>query len=137
MRKKILKLLYRSFDAPLGRKARERLERSLAADPELRRTREDLLALRRDAAAARTGAFRPGFAERTLARARSEGLIGGAAPGLFPMFAGLARRFAVVGLIMVIAAVSYLLISGELIPRDSVYYVSSLSLDRILDLPLF
>jgi hypothetical protein len=136
-KKKVLKLLYRSLDAPLGRKDQERLQRGLSADPELRRTREGLLALRRDVAGARTGAFRPGFVERTMARARSEGLVGGADPGFLPVIAGMAPRFAVAALILVVAAASYLLISGEIIPRDAVYYVSNLSLDRILTLSIF
>ncbi|GEM_PF-1247270 len=138
MKKKILKLLDRSLDAPLGPRDRERLDRALAAWPELERTRENLLALRRDLAGARTASFRPEFAERTLARARSEGLFGaGAEPGFLPVVAGLARRAALAGLILVVAVASYVLISGELIPRDAVYYVSNLSLDRILELPLF
>lgn len=138
-KKKVLKLLDRSLDAPLGPDDAERLERALAADPELRRVREELLGLRRGLADGRTASFRPGFAERALARARSEGLVGGASdPGLMPVAAGLARRFALAGLLLlVVAAAAYILIGGELVPREAVYYVSGYSLDRILAFAAF
>lgn len=59
MRKKILKMLYRSLDSPLGKRDGERLDRALMSDAGLRQLRDDLLALRRDIADSGTRSFRP------------------------------------------------------------------------------
>jgi hypothetical protein len=137
MRKKILKLLFRSLDEPLGKKDRELLARHLEGSAELRRAREDLLALRRDIAASGTASFRPGFAERTMARARALGLPGRAENGFIPALLAMAKRFAVVGVILLVIVVSYFLINRDLIPEGAAYYLSDLSLTRILQFPVF
>jgi hypothetical protein len=137
MKKKVLKLLYRSLDAPLGERRRARLERVLAADPALRQVRDEALALRARLAGAAQDSFRPGFAERTLARARAEGSIGARDPGFLQAFMGVARRLAVAGVLVAVLAVTYLLIKGDLLPRDAAYYISDLSLSRILQFPVF
>jgi hypothetical protein len=137
MRKKILKLLYRSLDSPLGKKDRGRLDRTLEADPELARLKDDLLAMRRDVANSGARAFRPGFAGRTMARLRAVGILGGAETGFLQVFLGLTERLVIVGAIVVVAVVAYVFANGELIPRDAVYYVSDLSLARILQFPVF
>ena len=137
MRKKILKLLYRSLDGPLGKRDAALLERHLAASAELRKTREDLLALRRDVASTRTAAFRPGFADRTLARMRAEAAAAKAEFGFIPAFLAVARRFAVVGLVLLAVVVSYFLVQREIMPAGAVYYLSDVSLTRIIQFPVF
>jgi hypothetical protein len=137
MRKKILKLLYRSLDSPPGKRDSERLDRTLRSDAGLRKLRDDLLAMRRDIAASGTRSFRPGFAGRTLARMRAAVLPGKAEAGFVPVFLALAKRFAVIGAIGIVVFLAYALVNGDLIPRDAVYYISDLSLTRILQFPVF
>lgn len=80
MDKRILELLYRSLDGDLTRDERTTLEAALADSPELRKEREELLALRGHLKAGAAESFGPFFAERVMGAIRSarEEDIGGA-----------------------------------------------------------
>lgn len=137
MRRKTVKLLYRSLEVPLGKRAGDRLARHLEESPELRAIRENLLSLRRRVADSRVSAFRPGFVERTLALARS-GAPGGAAQESFAEAClVLFRPFAVAALLLLAVGVCQALLRGDIIPKDALYYASDLSLTHILQLTHF
>jgi anti-sigma factor RsiW len=72
MEERILELLYRSFDGELDPGERAELEAALAGSPELRRERDELLAMRGKVASSASGSFGPFFAERVMRNIREE-----------------------------------------------------------------
>jgi len=137
--RKVLKLLYRSFDAELTEKQRLRLEAALAVSAEFRREKDRILALRKAIAHSPGRAFRPGFANRTLARVRlrSGRPTGSAADLFFENFKIVFRRIALVSAVLLVALAAYSLTHRDLIPKDAVYYASDVAFGRILQLPVF
>lgn len=131
------KLLYRSFDSELTKKQKRRLEAALADSKELRRERDRILDLRKAIAAGSRRGFRPGFADRTLARARSARPTPGGADLLFESFKGVFRRIAAVSVLLLIALAAYSLTHRDLLPREAIYYASDVVFGRILQLPVF
>lgn len=137
MRRRILKLLARSFEAPLKVGDRRRLERALAASPDLRARREAMEALRRKVADTTLPGFAPGFADRVLDR-----LAARRKPGrdqdVFPaVFHTLFQRFVVVAVLLLIILISYNLSDGGLLPKNEVFFISDMTFGRLLELPLF
>jgi anti-sigma factor RsiW len=137
MNKKILKLLHRFLDEELGPKDREKLARHLEASAELRRTRDELLAFRRGIAEAGGAAFRPGFADRTVARLRATEKRVAAEARFIDIFPAVFKRFAVVAGMVLLAVMVYNAVHRDMIPAGAVYYISDLSLSHILRLPVF
>lgn len=135
-RKKV-ELLYRSFDSELTEKQRRRLEAALADSAELRGEKDRILDLRKAIAESSGRSFRPGFADRTLARAQSARPTPGAADLLFESFKGVFRRIAVVSVLLLVALAAYSLTHRDLVPREAVYYASDVAFGRILQLPVF
>ena len=137
MNKKILKLLYRSLDTELRPKDAGKLARHLGSSEELRRTRDELSALRRGIAEAGAAAFRPGFADRTVARLRATGNRVAVEARVFDIFPAVFKRFAVVAGMVLLAVMVYNAVHRDMIPAGAVYYISDLSLSHILRLPVF
>lgn len=135
--RKILKLLYRSLDAELTEKQRRRLEAELAGSEEFRRERDRILALRKAIAESPGRTFRPGFANRTLARVRSDRPTTSAADLFFENFKSVFQRIAVVSAVLLLALAAYSLTHRDLVPKDAVYYASDVAFGRILQLPVF
>ena len=137
MRRKILKLLDRSFEVPLKERDRRRLDRALEASPELRALREAQEALRRKIAAAAAGGFRPGFADRVLERLVSGSGALSAADISSAALQAVFKRFVIVAGLVFLILLSFNLISGELIPRSEVPYYADETLSQLARLPLF
>jgi hypothetical protein len=135
--RKILKLLYRSLDAELTEKQTRRLEAELAGSEEFRRERDRILALRKAIAESPGRTFRPGFANRTLARVRSDRPTTSAADLFFENFKSVFQRIAVVSAVLLLALAAYSLTHRDLVPKDAVYYASDVAFGRILQLPVF
>lgn len=66
MNKKILKILYKSFDSELSDREKKILEKSLEQSEELRRERQKILEMRQHLGNAPELKFRPFFAQRTV-----------------------------------------------------------------------
>jgi anti-sigma factor RsiW len=137
MDKRILKLLYRSLDAPLKKKQEERLRRALAESTELRRRQAEITALRGALADGSPRSFRPGFADRALERIRSARESPDRLEALARAYAVAFRRIVIAGLIVLAVLVSYNLASGDLLPRDAIFYASNLAVGRLLRVPMF
>ena len=71
MNKKILKLLYRSFDDDLSLEDHHRLDDALAKSAELRAEKERLLAMRAMVSDSGANSFQPFFAEKVMRRIRN------------------------------------------------------------------
>ena len=137
MGKRILKLVYRSLDAPLKRKEQERLRRALAASGDLRRQRDEIIALRQAVADGAARSFRPEFADRTLDRLRSGPAREDRLAALLRAYAAAFKPVAIAGLVILAVLVSYNLANRELMPRDAIFYASDLAVDKLLHLPVF
>lgn len=136
MRKRVLKLVDRSFEVPLRDKDRRRLDRALAISAELRDRRDATAALRRDAAAQATGAFRPGFADRVLVRLASARDQQKSLEAFFAAFRTVFKRFVIVAAFALIVLLSFNLAAGSFLSKDEVFYVSDVTFARILELSL-
>jgi hypothetical protein len=66
MEERILDLLYRSLDEDLGQEERAELDAALAGSADLRRERDELLAMRGKVATSAAESFGPFFAERVM-----------------------------------------------------------------------
>jgi hypothetical protein len=137
MDKKILKLLYRSLDSSLKKGEAARLGRALAGSAELRRLESDLRAMRRALVEGSVRSFRPGFAGRAIERFRSSAELEDRSASLAGAYAAVFKRVAVAGLIVLAVLVSYNLASGDLLPRDAIFYASNLTVGKLLSVPIF
>jgi anti-sigma factor RsiW len=137
MDERTVDLLYRSFDAPLEAAEEERLAAALAGSPELRRLKDEIIAMRRAVAEGAVRSFRPGFADRTLARLRTGPAREDRLAALVRAYAAAFRPVAVVGLAVLAVLVLYSLANRELLPRDAIFYASDLAVDKLLHLPVF
>ena len=137
MENRIVKLLYRSFDAPLKKKEQERLDRALKESGELRRLKTDILGLRRGIAEVAPRAFEPGFAGRVIDRIRAGAKPADNAETLIGACLASFKRVTAVALAILAALVLYNLAHNDFLPKDQMFYVSDLTIGQILRLPVF
>jgi hypothetical protein len=138
MNKKILKLLYRSFDTELSEKDQKRLGDALEKSDELRMERDRALAHRQAIAKSATQSFKPFFAERVMGQIESLGQTKKNGFELFyETFKAMFQRFAIASAVALLVLVSYNLIKGDIIPQDEVIFASDTAMEEILDLPIF
>jgi anti-sigma factor RsiW len=115
MNKKVIDLLYRSFDAALTPEERVELDEALAKSPELREEKERITNMRSALSASAARSFRPFFAERVMHAITS---ASGQKNGLELFFKSLQfafRRVAVVGATAILILLAYNLVkSGDI-----------------------
>ena len=70
MKKKLIQLLYRSFDKNLSGKRKKQLEAALIQSTELKREKEQITAIRSAIASSAEKSFKPFFAERVMNRVK-------------------------------------------------------------------
>jgi anti-sigma factor RsiW len=96
MEERILELLHRSFDGELGPAERKELESALARSAELRRERDELLAVRGAVKSSAADSFSPFFAERVIRAVREEREGEAEGARFFESLLGTFRRVALV-----------------------------------------
>lgn len=136
MNKKIIKLLYRSFDDDLEEKERKKLEEALKKSEELRKERKKILSQRKAISESAAQSFKPFFAERVITRIDSLG----EKPGVETFYETLRsvfRPLAIAGAVAMAALILYNLGIGDILASDEVFYVSDSTFEEILQLPLF
>jgi hypothetical protein len=137
MHRRILKLLTRSMDVELAAPDLARLEAALKESEDLRRTRDELLAVRRAAADSAASGFSPGFADKVLAGTRLAVRRPQKADAVFDSFKTVFKPLAVASAILLVLLVTYSVTHGDLIPRGEIYYASDITLNKILQLSSF
>lgn len=137
MNKKILKLLYRSFDADLDEKEQNQLNEALKNSEELRKLKEHIAAQRQAVSTSASQSFKPFFAERVINRINSLSKQGNGLEAFYETLKLAFKRFALAAAIIMLALFSYNLIKGDILPSNEVYYASNATLEEILELPLF
>jgi anti-sigma factor RsiW len=137
MNKKILKLLYRSFDDGLSEKERKQLEEALEASTEIQREKEQIAAERQAISASAVQSFKPGFAERVMSRIQAMGEEENTLEAFYGTLKAVFRRLAVAAAVIMIALITINLIIGECLSAHKAFYISELTFEEVLQLPLF
>ena len=137
MNNKILKLLYRSFDEDLEEKEQKLLEEALKNSEELRREKDKILAQRQAVSQSAAKSFKPFFAERVMRQIGALGEKENTLENFYESFKAMFWRFATVGAVGLIALILYNLVTGSSLPLEEAFYVSDLTFEEILQMPLF
>jgi hypothetical protein len=137
MDKKILKLLYRSFDDELNEKERERLEKAMMESKELQREKEKILMQRQALAESETISFKPFFAERVMNQIEALGKKKNGFESFYETLLLMFRRFAIVGATILLLLLVYNLQTGDILSTEEIMFASDFTFEKILDLPLF
>ena len=137
MAKKILKLLYQSFDDELNPKEKERLDRALKESEELRKEKEQILAQRQALADSSVPGFKPLFPERVMSRIESPQKKKNGFESFHETILLMFRRFAIVGAAILLLLLIYNLQTGDILTTEEIMFASDFTFEEILDLPLF
>jgi hypothetical protein len=137
MDKRILKLLYRSLDSPLKKKDRQRLDKALEESEELRRHKLEIVSMRQAVADGALRSFRPQFAERVMGRIQFASSIKDSLNVQYETFRTVFKRFAVAALIILVVLISYNVAHSDWLPKDEIFYVSDMTINKILQTPVF
>lgn len=135
--KKVLKLLYKSFDTDLSKKKNLRLEKALDESKDLRDEKELILSRRESIKDGAEKVFRPYFADRVMAQIAAIGDKKDTQESFYDTLMYSFKRLAVVGALVMIALLFFNVIQGHIIPVDEVFFASDLTLEEILNLPIF
>jgi hypothetical protein len=137
MDKRILKLLYRSLDSPLKKKDKERLDKALEESDELRHHQIEILSMRRAVAESASRSFSPGFGERLLGRIQRSQNVKNGLNGQFRAYKTVFKPFAVATLAILVILIFYNISHDELLPKDKIFYVTDLTVEKLLQVPVF
>ena len=134
--KKILELLYRSFDRTLSEKQQKRLDEALKNSEELRREKNRAIKLRKSASDIAKLSFNPFFAERVLSRIETVQSKNGL-EAFYQSLKVVFRRVAVVGAVVMLVLLLYNFQIGDSLNSDEILYISDATVEEILDYSLF
>lgn len=137
MNKKILKLLYRSFDDDLNQEEKKQLKEALKNSEELRKEKEHILAQRQAVSQSVVRSFKPFFAQRVMKQIDALEEKENSLEIFYNSLKAMFWRFATVGAIGLIALILYNLGAGEGLSVKEAFYVSEITFEEILQLPLF
>lgn len=135
--KKIVRLLYRSFDTELKENEKRLVEKALENSEHLRRENERIKKQRRSLAENGARSFRPLFAERVMAHIAGIEKEAGSTESFYEALKVTFRRFAIAGAVAVLALIFFNVIKGDVLPMDEVFFASDIVLEEIINLPLF
>jgi len=136
MNKKILELLYLSFDSNLDEKEQKQLTEALKNSEELRKEKEQILDQRRTVSDSAERSFKPFFAERVMNRIDSISEKNGLEI-FYETLKSVFRRFAIVSAVIMIVLISYNLATRDSLSSEEIFYASDVTFEEILDLSLF
>lgn len=135
---KILRLLYRSFDDNLDETEQQKLAEALRNSGELREEKRQIEMQRNAILQSGSGlSFKPFFAERVMNRISGEEKKENYAEIFFEALFSLFKRVALIGAAACIAIIAYNLAKGESLKADDALYVSQVTYEEILEMPLF
>ena len=137
MNKKLLKLLYRSFDDDLKPKEQKQLAEAMEKSQELQKEKEHIIAQRRTISENAALSFQPFFAERVMAHLTSSGKKENGLAAWYNAFKAVFLRFAVVGLVIMLILVTYNLNIDDSLSSEEVFFSSDATYEELLQLPLF
>ncbi len=133
MNKKIVKLLYKSFDAPLSEKEKEILAKALKESDDLRREKEKIIAMREKLASAPVASFKPFFAERVLNRIREQKNSMSERMSIFDSLVAAFKPVAIAAIILLISIMFYNLKTTENYTLSGALGKEPLTLEQVVD----
>ena len=137
MDKKILKLLYRSFDDELNEKERKKLEEAMKESKELQKEREQILAQRHALAESSAPSFKPHFSNRVMDRIEMLGQKKNGFESFYETLLLMFRRFAIIVAAILLLLLIYNLQTGDILSTNEIMFASDFTFEEILNLPLF
>jgi hypothetical protein len=137
MSKKILKLLYRSFDQDLSSKEHKLLDKALESSPELRQEKERIASQRRALEESGAQSFSPFFTERVINRITSTERTENGLEVLYKTLKVAFQRIAIVGAIVMLILITFNLNIKDSLSTEEVIYASDATYEEIRQLPLF
>ena len=130
MNKKMLELLYRSFDDVLTPEEQRQLGEALAKSKELQKEKERIAKLRTTISDSAAQSFKPFFAEKVVRRIREKESVQEAfVDSLFHVF----RPVAIAIAMLLITLMSYNLIKSDNISLASTFVEPEVSLEQVLE----
>ena len=137
MDKKILELLYRSFDQEMNEKEKQILKEAMKQSEELRREKDRILAQRQAIAESPKSSFKPFFAERVMSRIESMSEKKNGIEVFYETLLAMFRGLALFGAAVLIILLLVNLRTGDALSTDEIFYTSDVAIEEIIDLPLF
>lgn len=137
MNKKLIKLLYRSFDDDLKPKEQKQLAEALEKSQELQKEKERIAAQRLILSENAPPSFQPFFAERVMAHLASAEKRGNGLTAWYNAFKAIFLRFALVGLIIMVILVTYNLSIDDSLSSEEIFFTSDVTYEELQQLPLF
>ena len=130
MNKKILKLLYRSFDEMLTQSEQLQLDNALAHSQELRDERNRIARMRSTISHSSAPSFQPFFAEKVMRRIRA---VDSKQERFFDSLIEVFRPVAIAATILFIALLSYNLFKSDKVTLASAFAEPEFTLEQSLD----
>jgi anti-sigma factor RsiW len=137
MAKKILKMLYRSFDDELDPDERKHLDQALKESEELQREKDRILAQRQALAESPEPSFESRFPERVMGRIETLRRGKNGFESFYDTLLLIFRRFAIVGAALLLLLLIYNLQTKDALSTDEIFYASDAAIEKMIDLPLF
>ncbi len=133
----MLTLLYRSFDDSLTAHEQQLLDEALALSSELRAEKKNIEAQRQLVSGiGEELSFRPFFAERLMNRITTEKEKASYPDIFFETLLLLFKRVALAGAAACLIVIVYNLVLGENLKSNEAFYVSQVTYEQILEIPL-
>ncbi len=136
MNKKILNLLYRSFDTELTSDESAQLNQALARSEELRAEKERIEEMRLLVHTSGEKAFHPFFTEKVMSRIREQKQGRGREDAFFDALVGLFRPVVIGAAILFFGLISYNIIKSGEISLESAFAEPQVTLEQAIDLAL-
>jgi len=136
-KKRILKLLYRSFDDDLSEEEIRLLEKELKVSEALRREKETIIANRKAIVEYPSRSFKPFFAERVIQRITSMPEKKNSAEVFYHTLKAVFWKTAIIGAVCLIALILFNIGVGQNLPSEEAFYISDLTYEEITQIPLF
>jgi anti-sigma factor RsiW len=137
MDKKMLNLLYRSFDDELDPDKRKRLDQALKESEELRKEKVRIQEQRQALAESSKPSFKALFPERVMNRIKTLGQEKNGFESFYQTLLLMFRRFAVIGAAILLLLLVYNLQTGDALSTDEIFYASDAAIEKMIDLPFF
>lgn len=135
MNKKVIDLLYRSFDGTLTPGEKEELNEALAKSRELREEKERITTMRSALSASAAKSFRPFFAERVMHAITSATVKRNGVELFFESLQFAFRRVAVVGATAILILLAYNLVKSGDISIAGAFGMPQETLEEVLESP--
>lgn len=135
MNKKVIDLLYRSFDGTLTPGERKELDEALSRSKELRNEKDRIVALRNEISASAAKSFRPFFAERVMHTITSAAKAKNGLEKFFESLKLAFRRVAVVSTMAILLLLVYNFVKSGDISITGAFGMSQETLVEVLESP--